>query len=110
MRSRCYAHLLGHILDESMTLLSHSALSTNGTVHTSPGQRPGTGGRTKNNPYLIPSRLHSRTKGPGVEAGGMVKLDFFKAYAVLGRCPRLVWDGPSALKPNPLIYRFIKAL
>ncbi len=77
------------------------ALSTNGAVHTSLGQRPRPGGRTKKNP----SRLRSRTKGPRAETGGMIKHDFVKVYAVLGRCPRLVWNEPSALKPNPLIYR-----
>jgi len=69
------------------------ALSTNGAVHTSLGQRPRPGGRTKKNP----SRLRSRTKGPRAETGGIAKYNYVEVYAVLGRCPRLVWVGPLAL-------------
>jgi len=106
MRSRCISHLLGNFLGLKYNSLIIAALSTNGAVHTSLGQRPRTCGRTKKNP----SCLRSRTKGPRAETGGMVKRCFVVAYAVLGRCPRLVWDGPSALKPNPLIYRCIRVL
>ena len=103
---RCISHLLGNLLGLKYNSLIIKALSTNGAVHTSLGQRPRTCGRTKKNP----SCLRSRTKGPRAETGGMVKLYSVLAYAVLGRCPRLVWDGPSALKPNPLIYRCIRVL
>jgi len=59
----------------------------------------------KKKPYLIP--LTARTQdllvlSPGGE--GMVRNDFLLAYAYLGRCPRLVWVGPLALKPDYIQY------
>jgi len=36
--------------------------------------------------------------------GGMVIVYFLLAYEYLGRCPRLVWGGPLALKPDHIQY------
>ena len=69
---RCISHLLGNFLGLKYNSLIIEALSTNGAVHTSLGQRPRTCGRTKKNP----SCLRSRTKGPRAETGGVVKLCF----------------------------------
>jgi len=43
--------------------------------------------------------------GPG--GGKMVIDDFLLPYAYLGRCPRLVWVGPLALKPDYIQYHHL---
>ena len=55
----------------------------------------------KKKPYLIPPIARPQdllVLGPS--DGGMVIVYFLLAYAYLGRCPRLVWVGPLALKPD----------
>ena len=55
----------------------------------------------KKKPYLIPPTARPQDqKVLGLSGGGMVIVYFLLAYEYLGRCPRLVWVGPLALKPD----------
>ena len=59
----------------------------------------------KKKPYLIFPHLSAPgPKGPGAERWGMVIVYFLLAYEYLGRCPRLVWVGPLALKADRIEY------
>ncbi len=51
-----------------------------------------------------PHRSAPGSKGSGAERWGMVIVYFLLAYEHLGRCPRLVWVGPLALKPDHIPY------
>ena len=51
--------------------------------------------------YLIPSTARTQNqKVLGSGGGGLVRYYLLLAYANLGRCPRLVWVGPLAPKPD----------
>ena len=55
----------------------------------------------KKKPYLIPPTARPQDqKVWGPSGGGMVIVYLLLVYEYLGRCPRLVWVGPLALKPD----------
>ena len=63
---------------------------------------------TKKKPYLIPPNarpLDLLVLGPS--GGRMVIIYLLLAYEYLGRCPRLVWVGPLALKPDHIQYHHL---
>jgi hypothetical protein len=52
-----------------------------------------------------PHRSAPGPKGLGPSGGGGMVIDYFLlTYEYLGRCPRLVWVGPLALKPDHIQY------